>query len=92
MRPLYSRIAMICAVAMVVWFGSAVRPAAAQTQPDRPIPTPEAYKASLPSDVHPETGNRFPKAKREELDDQGKKLFDALPANSRGGPGSIRIY
>ena len=92
MTPLYSRIAMLCAVATVVWFGSAASPAAAQTRPDQPIPTPEAYAASLPSDVHPETGNRFPKATREELDELGKKLFDALPATARGGPGSIRIY
>lgn len=89
---LFSKIAMLCALAVVVWLGSAASPAAAQTRPDRPIPTPEAYKASLPSDVHPETGNRFPKATRDELDEQGKKLFDALPADARGGPSSIRIY
>ncbi len=88
MPSLYSRTALFCSVAISAGFGSA----AAQTQPDMPIPSPEAYKASLPSDVYPETGNRFPKAKREELDDRGKKLFDALPANSRGGPGSVRIY
>jgi len=92
MTPWYSRFAMWCAVAAALWFGSAASPAVAQTAPDKPIPSPEAYKASLPADVHPETGNRFPKATREELDDRGKKLFDALPANSRGGPGSVRIY
>lgn len=90
MTSLSSKIAVLGAAAL--WLGSVVSLAAAQTRPDQPIPTPEAYKASLPSDVHPETGNRFPKAKREELDEQGKKLFDALPATARGGPGSIRIY
>jgi len=65
---------------------------AAQTRPDQPIPTPEAYKASLPPDVYPETGNRFPKANREELDELGKKMFDALPPTARGGPSSVRIY
>ena len=91
MTPLHWRIVTLTA-ALAAWLGSAAMPAAAQTAPDQPIPTPEAYKASLPSDVHADTGNRFPKAKREELDDRGKKLFDALPPNSRGGPGSIRIY
>lgn len=91
MTPLHWRITILTA-ALAAWFGPIAIPAAAQTRPDQPIPTPEAYKASLPPDVYPETGNRFPKAKREELDDLGKKMFDALPANSRGGPGSIRIY
>ena len=91
MTPLHLRIA-IFAAALAAGLSSTVIPAAPQTRPDQPIPTPEAYKASLPPDVHTETGNRFPKVTREELDDLGKKLFDALPANSRGGPGSIRIY
>jgi 4-carboxymuconolactone decarboxylase len=80
------------AFAGVFGWVSIVTSAAAQTRPDQPIPSPEAYKASLPPDVHPETGNRFPKPTREELDDLGKKMLDALPANSRGGPSSVRIY
>ena len=91
MTPLHLRIAILTA-ALATWLGLAAMPAAAQTRPDQPIPTPEAYQASLPPDIHPETGNRFPKATREELDDLGKKLFDALPAGARGGPSSIRIY
>jgi len=91
MKPLFLRTAMLSA-AVAAMCVSVTLAVAAQTAPDQPIPTPEAYKASLPSDVHADTGNRFPKAKREELDDRGKKLFDALPPNSRGGPGSIRIY
>ncbi len=75
-----------------VWLSSVAIHAAAQTQPDQPIPSPEEYAASLPSDVHPETGNRFPKVKREDLDDLGKGLFDAMPPNFRGGPSSIRLY
>lgn len=88
----YLRVCAFCAAVIIAWLGIAMNPAAAQTRPDQPIPTPEAYAASLPPDVHPETGNRFPKAKREELDDLGKQMFDALPANFRGGPSSIRIY
>lgn len=91
MRPLHLKIAFFFA-ALTAWLGFSAIPAAAQTQPDQPIPSPEAYAASLPPDVYPETGNRFPKATREELDDLGKKMFDARPANARGGPASIRIY
>jgi len=91
MTPMHWRIAIVAA-GLAVWLGSAAIPGLAQTRPDQPLPTPEAYKASLPPDVNPETGNRFPKAQRDELDDAGKKLFDALPATARGGPSSVRIY
>lgn len=91
MTPLYLRIAILAA-ALAAWLGTTAIPGRAQTRPDQPIPTPEAYQASLPPDVHPETGNRFPKARRDELDDLGEKMFDGLPANARGGPSSIRIY
>ena len=45
----------------------------------------------LPKDVYPDTGNRLPPVKREELDEMGKKLYDAT---GRGafGPGAIRLY
>lgn len=91
MTPLHLRSAFPTA-ALTIWIACAATPAATQTRPDQPIPSPKAYKASLPPDVYPETGNRFPKAKREELDDLGKQMFDKLPANARGGPSSIRIY
>ena len=91
MTSMHGRIAILAA-ALAAGMSTAALPGRAQTRPDQPIPTPEAYAASLPPDVHPETGNRFPKAKRDELDDLGKKMFDALPANARGGPSSIRIY
>ena len=47
---------------------------------------------NFPKDVYADTGNRLPAIKREDLDDAGKKLFDArLPADSFG-PGAIRLY
>jgi 4-carboxymuconolactone decarboxylase len=91
MTPLHWRIAIFGA-ALAAGIGSAAISGRAQTRPDQPIPTPEAYKASLPPDVHPETGNRFPKARREELEELGKEMFDALPATARGGPSSVRIF
>ena len=51
-----------------------------------------ADTASFPKDVYPDTGNRLPAIKREDLDDTGKKLFDAKGASDFFGPGSIRLY
>ena len=47
---------------------------------------------TLPKDIHPETGNRFPAITREELNDAGKKLYDARGVVDAFGPGAIRLY
>jgi 4-carboxymuconolactone decarboxylase len=44
----------------------------------------------LPKDIYPDTGNRFPVVKREELDETGKKLYDTRVDGF--GPGGIRLY
>jgi 4-carboxymuconolactone decarboxylase len=52
----------------------------------------QASMGTFPKDVYANTGNRLPALKRDDLDDAGKKLFDArLPADSFG-PGAIRLY
>ena len=39
---------------------------------------------TLPSDVHPESRSRLPLVKRDDLDDEGKKAYDAIvDPNSR---------
>lgn len=54
-------------------------------------PSPSA--AQFPKDVYANTGNRLPAIKREDLDDTGKKLFDARGPNADAfGPGAIRLY
>lgn len=58
----------------------------AQSKPDA------SATASFPKDIYPETGNRLPAIKREDLDDAGKKLFDAKGPSDDFGPGSIRLY
>ena len=52
--------------------------------------TVAAGQATLPKDIYPDTGNRFPGIKREALNDAGKKIFDARV--DAFGPGSIRLY
>jgi len=47
---------------------------------------------TLPKDIHPETGNRFPAIKREELNEAGKKLYDSRGVADAFGPGAIRLY
>ena len=56
------------------------------------IPVATALAQTLPRDIHPDTGNRFPVIKREALDDAGKKLYDARGVTDGFGPGAIRLY
>ena len=49
-----------------------------------------AGQALLPTDIYPETGNRFPSVKRDALNEAGKKIYDARV--DAFGPGSIRLY
>ena len=56
----------------------------------------EKYVASLPEDIHADSGNRLPLIKREELNDELKKVFDATTSNPNTvagmrGPNGIRI-
>jgi 4-carboxymuconolactone decarboxylase len=52
----------------------------------------QASGGTLPKDIHPETGNRFPAIKREQLNEAGKKLYDTRAAADAFGPGAIRLY
>jgi 4-carboxymuconolactone decarboxylase len=47
---------------------------------------------TFPKDVYPETGNRLPPIKREQLDETGKKLYDGGGPEAAFGPGRIRLY
>jgi 4-carboxymuconolactone decarboxylase len=51
-----------------------------------------AQASRSPADIHAATGNRFPGVKREELNDAGKKVYDARGAADGFGPGAIRLY
>jgi 4-carboxymuconolactone decarboxylase len=50
----------------------------------------QASMGTLPKDIYPDTGNRFPQLKREELDEAGKKVYDTRA--DAFGPGAIRLY
>jgi 4-carboxymuconolactone decarboxylase len=55
-----------------------------------------AGSAGLPSDVYPDSRERLPLPKREDMDDYGKTVFDrlALPATEQGGrsAASVKLY
>ena len=55
-------------------------------------PSSQTSGGTLPRDIHPETGNRFPAIRRDALDDAGKKLYDARGVADGFGPGAIRLY
>jgi 4-carboxymuconolactone decarboxylase len=47
--------------------------------------------ATLPKDIFPETRNRLPAINREDLDEAGKKLYDAARGGAFG-PDRLRLY
>lgn len=52
----------------------------------------QASRGTFPADIHAATGNRFPAIRREELNDAGKRLYDARGVADGFGPGAIRLY
>ncbi len=55
-----------------------------------------ASTRTLPADIDPESLNRLPRVRREDLDDLGKKLYDSVTADNRllglDGPIGIRMH
>jgi 4-carboxymuconolactone decarboxylase len=51
---------------------------------------------ALPADIDPESLNRLPRVRRDELDDAGKKVYDAVAGDGRllglDGPIGIRMH
>jgi len=85
-------------VGLFLMMGTGVAAAHPQNAPskqaaaDAAASSAQASGATFPKDVYPETGNRLPAIKREDLDDAGKKLFDARGPSDSYGPGAIRLY
>lgn len=50
-----------------------------------------AAQAPLPKDVYPDSGNRLPLLKRDDLDDYGKSVYDEL-STLGGNPAPLRLY
>ena len=60
------------------------RPTMTSSQLRKPVETVPERKTTLPADVHPESRSRLPLVKRENLDEAGRKAYDAVTdPNSR---------
>lgn len=61
-----------------------------------PQASAQASARTLPPDIDPESLNRLPRVRREDLDDLGKKLYDAVAGDGRllglEGPIGIRMH
>ena len=57
----------------------------------RPAQSSDAA-APLPKDIYPDSRNRFPLPKRDDMDDYGKKVFDELNAFPETAPTPLRLY
>jgi 4-carboxymuconolactone decarboxylase len=78
-------------VLATAWAHAAYERADLQTRPAATT----AGQIGLPADVHPDTRNRLPPLKREELNDQMKKPYDDAMAASGGKPegmAAIRLH
>ena len=82
---------------ILIWIGlsvAVVAMASAQSKTGGPAP---AGSAALPADIQPDSLNRLPVVKREQMDEDGKKVYD-LNAGGAGktvqptGPGAIALY
>src|SRR5688572_17921149 len=88
---------LIGVAAAVVWIGCSSSPLAGRESPDSRAISAEEYAASLPKDVYPDSLNRLPLVKREDLDEKGKKAYDEALAKGNSvegikGVGGIRLH
>ena len=79
--PKSPRVILLAGVAMMLWSGAAH----GQSAPSGTVVAP----APMPKDIDPATGNRLPAPTRDGLNDDDKKIFDAL---THGQQASVRFY
>jgi 4-carboxymuconolactone decarboxylase len=92
MKPVQSVIGLLLVIGTGVAAGHALSRRSEQAAAGAAGMSAQSSSGTFPKDVYADTGNRLPAIKRDDLDDAGKKLFDArLPADSFG-PGAIRLY
>lgn len=84
-------------IAASVWLGYTASALAAQGGSGMRDTTTDEYAASLPPDVHPESGNRLPVVRREDLNEQDRRVYDMVVGDARSlvglrGPAGIRLH
>src|SRR3972149_5644958 len=80
----------------VLRFPLAAYSAPRQSSAAAPQASSQASARTLPPDIDPESLNRLPRVRREDLDDLGKKLYDAVAGDGRllglEGPIGVRMH
>ncbi len=92
MRPFQTLIGLLLVIGTAVVAGHGLSRTSAQAASGAVGASSQASAGTLPKDIHPDTGNRFPAIKREQLNEAGKKIYDARPTADGFGPGAIRLY
>lgn len=98
MKSLRSGAALLCLVIVIGLAGCSPSRLGTQESLSSPSVTEEAYAASLPPDVYPDSRSRIPLIKRENLDEEGKKAYDIRVAPDTKslaglrGPGGLRLH
>jgi 4-carboxymuconolactone decarboxylase len=92
MRSFRTVIGMLLVAGISVGAGYALSSRFALSAADAAGTSAQASSATFPKDVYANTGNRLPAIKRDDLDDAGKKHFDARGPADSFGPGAIRLY
>ncbi len=92
MRSFQTLIGVLLLIGTSVVAGHGLTRLSAQATSGAGAKSSQASAGTLPKDIYPETGNRFPAIKREGLDEIGKKLYDARGPGDAFGPGGIRLY
>ena len=91
MKPIPILIGLLV-IAMSAFAGRALSGRSAQATANVAGTPAQVSGTNFPKDVYPETGNRLPAIKRDDLDETGKKLFDLRGPGGGFGPGGIRLY
>ena len=98
MKTISTRVALLCVVVVSVLIGYSPSPLAAQGSSSPRDKAAEEYAASLPKDIYPDSRSRIPLIKREDLDEEGKKVYDdRVSPNTTSlaglqGPGGLRLH
>src|ERR1700682_6111004 len=81
----------------LIWIGLLIAMVAATRGQSGKGPPAPAVSAKLPADVYADSLNRLPMVKREQMDENGKRVYD-INAGGAGkvaqptGPGAIALY
>jgi 4-carboxymuconolactone decarboxylase len=92
MKSIQILIGLLLLVGTSVVAGHELSSAPQQTTSGQGVKSSVASAGALPKDLYPDSGNRLPPIKREDLDEAGKKFFDSNGPSGPFGPMEIRLY